>query len=519
VLVVTALLRCGDPGNMPPARAPRQRAPARGRTGAAPPRGPWGPRVSWAMQNFGWASILPPVVAIALAIRTRQVFVSLGLFIWLGWTIMSGWNPLTGLVRSVEVFLASVTDADNARVLMFSALIGAMITYTQASGGMEGFVRWAEGRGFAGSRRKTSLFTILVSMLVFLESNFGLLVAGSVARPLFDRARISREKLAYLIDATCSPKCILIPLNAWGAYVIGLLIAQGVASPVPLLVAALPLNFYAILAILLAVVVAVTGRDLGPMREAERRVREEGLLLREGAKPMVSEEVAAAAARPGLPRRALNMVVPIAVMVATVPVVLWMTGDGDVMAGSGSTAVLWGVITGLLVAAVSYRAQGLMTLEELSDNAMRGIQGLVPLVLVLSLAFAIGATTRALGTGVFVAQAAQATLPLWTVPAVIFLLACFIAFSTGTSWGTFAIMIPIVMPMVEILDLHPALALAAALGGGIFGDHCSPISDSTIVASMASATDHIDHVRTQLPYALIAAGGALVLFLAGGVLL
>jgi Na+/H+ antiporter NhaC len=147
------------------------------------------------------------------------------------------------------------------------------------------------------------------------------------------------------------------------------------------------------------------------------------------------------------------------------------------------------------------------------------MQGLIPLVIVLSLAFTIGATTRALGTGVFVAQAAQATLPTWLIPALVFLLACFIAFSTGTSWGTFAIMIPIVMPMVELLGLHPALTVAAALGGGIFGDHCSPISDTTIVASMASATDHIDHVRTQLPYALLAATGATVLFLTFGFVL
>lgn len=158
-------------------------------------------------------------------------------------------------------------------------------------------------------------------------------------------------------------------------------------------------------------------------------------------------------------------------------------------------------------------------MDEMSENVIKGVQGLVPLVIVLSLAFTIGATTRALGTGVFVAQAAQATLNPGVIPAVVFLLACFIAFATGTSWGTFAIMIPIVIPMADLLGLHPSLALAAALGGGVFGDHCSPISDTTIVASMASATDHIDHVRTQMPYALIAGGGAMALFVVAGVLL
>ena len=471
------------------------------------------------MQSFGWLSILPPVVAIGLAIKTKQVFLSLGLFVWLGWTIMNGWNPVDGLIESVEVFLTSITDPDNARVLLFSVLIGAMITFTQASGGMEGFVRWADTAGLAKSKRSVGILTIAVSMAVFLESNFGLLVSGAVARPLFDKCKISREKLSYIIDATCSPKCILIPLNAWGAYVISLLAAQDVANPVALMLAVLPFNFYAILAIALAVFVVLTGWNIGPMREAERRVTEEGKLLRDGARPMMASEVAAAPPLEGVPLRPVNMIAPIGSMVATVPIVLWLTGDGDIMGGSGSQAVLWGVIVGLLVGVVLYRAQGIMTVSEATEQVIKGIQGLVPLVIVLSLAFTIGATTRALGTGVFVAQAAQATLPTGMVPAVVFLLACFIAFSTGTSWGTFAIMIPIVMPMVEILGLHPALAVGAALGGGIFGDHCSPISDTTIVASMASATDHIDHVRTQLPYAVLAAGGATALFVAFGFVL
>jgi Na+/H+ antiporter NhaC len=177
------------------------------------------------------------------------------------------------------------------------------------------------------------------------------------------------------------------------------------------------------------------------------------------------------------------------------------------------------VIIGLAVGSVLYLAQGIMTVKELTDNTIKGIQGLTPLVIVLALAFAIGETQRALGTGFFLAEAAQASVNPGLIPAIIFILACLMAFSTGTSWGTFAIMIPIVIPMTMVLDLHPGLMLAAALGGGIFGDHCSPISDSTIVASMASATDHIDHVRTQIPYALMAAGGALVLFVLTGFVL
>lgn len=471
------------------------------------------------METIGWLSILPPIVAIALAIKTREVYISLGLFVWLGWTILNSWNPVIGLIAGVNTFLDAITSPGNARMLFFSALIGGIITLTQRSGGMEGFIRWVEGRHLGENRRTVSFFGIGTSMLLFLESNFGLLVAGAVSRPLFDRAKISREKLSYILDATCAPKQLLIPINAWGAYIIALLAAQGVQEPNRVLLSALSLNFYAMLAIILVVFVAFTDWNIGPMREAERRVREEGKLLRDGAEPMMSSDVAMLPAKEGVPLRARNMLLPIIAMVTTVPVVLWITGDGVILSGSGADAVLWGVIVGILLAAVMYRAQGIMTFREVTEYTIKGIQGLMPVVIVLSLAFAIAGTQQALGTGVWLAQVAQANVNPGFVPAIIFLLGCIMAFSTGTSWGTFAIMIPIVIPMAELLDLHVGLTLAAALGGGIFGDHCSPISDSTIVASMASATDHIDHVRTQLPYALIAASGALVLFLGAGFIL
>jgi len=479
------------------------------------------------METIGWLSILPPVVAIVLAIKTREVYISLAIFVWLGWTIMDSWNPVLGLIDGVNTFLAAITEPGNARTLLFSALIGGIITLTQASGGMEGFIDWVERKRLGQNPRTVRLFAIGTSMSLFLESNFGLLVAGSVSRPLFDRAKISREKLSYILDATCAPKQLLIPINAWGAYIVTLLVAQNVAEPNRVLLSALTLNFYAILSIILVVFVALTDWNIGPMREAERRVREEGKLLRDGAEPMMSSDVSMLAAKEGVPRRAVNLLLPIIAMVATVPLVLWLTGDGEpqatnldrMLSGSGSDAVLWGVIVGILLASVMYRAQGIMSFKEVTAYTIKGIQGLTPVVIVLALAFSISGTQRALGTGVWLAQVAEAGLNPGFVPAIVFVLACIMAFSTGTSWGTFAIMIPIVVPMAELLDLHLGLTLAAALGGGIFGDHCSPISDSTIVASMASATDHIDHVRTQLPYALMAAAGALVLFLGMGFVL
>lgn len=476
------------------------------------------PRYLIQVQGIGWLSILPPIIAIALAIGSRQVYLALGLYIWLGWTLIHGGNPVMGLIASINEFILAVSQPANLRTLIFSGLVGSMIVFTQRSGGMQGFINWIDEKGVVRTRRAVQLLTLAVSLPLFLESNFGLLVSGSVARPLFDKFRISREKLAYVIDASCAPKCILIPLNGWGAYVIGLLAAEGVERPVALLVATLPMNFYPILALLLVLGVVWFDWNPGPMGRAERRTLGEGKILAHGAKPLVSSKVSMIRTREGIPERSVNMVLPLVAMMLTVPIVLYHTGGGDITVGDGSKAILWGVVVGLVAGAAGYRIQGIMTFVELRDSLIEGIQGLTPVVVILALAFTIASTTRALGTGYFVAHAAESALHPGLVPALIFCLACFIAFSTGTSWGTFAIMVPIVLPMTQVLDLNIPLALGAAMGGGIFGDHCSPISDSTIVASMASATDHIEHVKTQLPYALMAAAGALFLFLVFGFL-
>ena len=280
-----------------------------------------------------------------------------------------------------------------------------------------------------------------------------------------------------------------------------------------LFISSIPFNFYALIAIVLVLVVVISGRDIGPMKEAERRVREEGKLLRDGAEPLVSTEVLSLETKTGVSPRARNMVIPMASMLAMMPVALYVTGEGDILAGSGSTSVLWAVLFAIAVAAAQYLWSGILKLNEIVDLTLRGVGGLVPLVAVLALAFAIGATTNQLGAGVFMAELARNLLnPIW-VPAILFVMSGAIAFSTGTSWGTFAIMLPIGIPMVAALGIDMNLTVAAVLAGGIFGDHCSPISDTTIVSSMAAASDHIDHVNTQLPYALAVGAASFVLFL------
>lgn len=466
--------------------------------------------------TVGWLSALPPLVAIVLAIWTKQVFISLFVGIWLGWTILSAWNPVSGLAQALEGCVRVFQDPGNAKVILFSAMVGALITFTQYSGGMEGFVTLVTKRGLVKGRRSAGLLAWALGVGVFVESSICVLVSGAVCRPLFDRLRISREKLAYICDSTSAPKCILIPLNAWGAFVIALLMEQRVADPVRWLVLSMPFNFYAIIALFLVLLVVLGRCDIGPMRKAERRVREEGKLLREGAKPLVSAEVTGVSTKPGVPPRAINMLLPIGVMVAMMPIGLFVTGGGNLMRGSGSTAVFWAVVAGIVVAALAYRAQRIMTMSEIVDQFMKGVGGLVSLATLMIFAFAIGAVCRELGTGPFVASVAKMWVHPGLVPTLLFLAACLIAFSTGTSFGTFAIMIPIAVPMVAPMGLHPGLTLSAVLGGGVFGDHCSPISDTTIISSMAAATDHIDHVNTQLPYALMVAGLAAILYLAVG---
>ncbi len=468
------------------------------------------------MDTFGWLSVLPPLLAIFLAIKTKHVYISLTLGIWLGWTIFSGGNPLAGVIRTVDALVSVFADADNTRVILFSAMIGAIITFTQYSGGMKGFVNWVVEKGLIKTRRAGGVLAWFLGVVIFIESSICVLVSGAVSRPIFDRLRISREKLSYILDSTSAPKCILVPMNAWGAFILGLLVAQGVEEPVRVFVSSIPFNFYALLAVGLVLAVVLTGRDLGPMRAAEERVRETGQLLRDGAEPLISDDVIMMPEKEGVPLRPLNMLIPVVVMVVSMPIVLFITGKGNLMDGSGSVAVLWAVILGLLAGAVAYRAQGILTLKEITDAFMKGVGGLIPVAALMMLAFAIGDTCDALGTGPFVAQAAEATLPPGVIPAILFVISGFIAFSTGTSWGTFAIMVPIAVPMIQGIGLHPGLILAAVLGGGVFGDHCSPISDTTIISSMAAATDHIDHVRTQLPYALIAGTAALALYLLFG---
>jgi Na+/H+ antiporter NhaC len=444
------------------------------------------------MSEPTWISLLPPILAIVLAITTRQVFLSLAGGIWLGWTVLSGWNPGTGLGRAIDETVAVLASDGDAKVILFTLVIGALIATVEAAGGVRGFVDWIEHNNWVTSARGAQMLAWIIGVVVFIESNITVLVAGSVARPLFDRFRTSREKLAYLIDSTSAPVCILIPLNAWGAYNLGIL--SGLVDA--------PLEVFL----------------QSPMKKAEARTRE-GALHWPGAQPMIDESVTSPELDESVEPRARNMVIPIVVMVLTMPLGLYVTGDGDMLAGSGSTSVLWAVLAGLAAAWILLMAQAAMSVDELTRVGLKGAGGLVPLALILLLAISLGNVADELGTGVYVAQLTAGRVPNFVLVPLIFLVAAGIAFSIGSSWGTFAIMLPIAVPLSGVMGLPAAPFVAASLSGGIFGDHSSPISDTTIISSMAAATDHIDHVRTQLPYALMAGGVATLAFAVLGALI
>jgi Na+/H+ antiporter NhaC len=490
---------------------------------------------------YGALSLLPPLVAIVLAMYTRRVHLSLAAGIWLGWTVVAGWHPGAGLAEAIEATIGVLGEPSNARVLVFTFGIGSLIAVVEANGGVRGFVRWMERREWVTSGRRAQLLAWLLGIVIFIESNITILVAGSVSRPLFDRFGVSREKLAYIIDSTSAPVCILIPFNAWGAYVLGILGGLEVDSALAVFLLAVPMNLYALSAVTLAGLSAAAGLDWGPMEDAQRRAAPEGAgappagrgrgappgpgARGEGAPPDRDDEGGAPEEvgpppPDGIPLRAVNMVLPIAVMVITMPVGMWITGDGSLADGSGTTSVLWAVLAGLAAAWTLTLGQRLLDAEALSDASLQGAGELTGMALVLLLALALGNVTFEMGTGEYVAGLVEGRIPPPALLPLLFLTAGLIAFATGSSWGTFAIVLPLAVPLAGPLGMGPAAFLAAVLSGGIFGDHCSPISDTTIISSLAAATDHVEHVRTQLPYALtagaVAAAGFAVIGAVGG---
>ncbi|MEQ8471454.1 MAG: Na+/H+ antiporter NhaC family protein [Marinoscillum sp.] len=469
--------------------------------------------------DFGFLSILPPILAILLAIRTKQVIISLAFGLLLGYIIIAGGNVFEGSLLTIERTIDVFANAGNTRTILFTLLIGSLIQLIKISGGIDGFVWQMQKRILASKKPKSrlQLAASFTGFLIFIESNISILTVGTVFQSLFDRFNISRQKLAYLADSSSAPSCILFPLNAWGAYIIGLLAVYENVSPFQTLLYSIPFNFYPILTLILVFYLATSNKSFGAMKQFDKQDL------------VTSEEEIVEIESSG---KARNMLLPLGLMIVSMPIFLIYTGwDGSVVGGfgskvwasisnaSGSSAVFYSVILALVFAGISFGIQRKINLSSFIDESIVGMKDMLSMAILMMLAFGIGNLCKELGTGMYVASITQSWLSPVLAPAIIFITSCFIAFSTGTSWGTFAIMISIAVPLAQAIDLNLYMAIAAVLGGGVFGDHCSPISDTTLISSMASGSDHIDHVRTQLPYALITGGAAIVMYLIMGLLL
>ncbi len=467
------------------------------------------------MTDYGFWSLIPPVLAIGLAIRTKQVVFSLSVGIFIGYLIISQGNLFHGFVGTVEAFTNVFQSKNNTRTVILTLIIGAMIQLIKYSGGINGFINWVQKRleNKVNFERKLQATTALTGFLIFVESNISILTVGTIFRPLFDKHKIAREKLAYLADSSSAPACIIFPLNAWGAYIMGLLMIYDQLDPFKTLIFSIPFNFYAILTLIMVFWLSLSGKEFSTMKK----------VVDESKKIESTDIDSTNSSAP------FNMVVPIAVMVLIMPFFLVYSGwDAQATGslsdkiwysignGSGSEAVLNACFTAFFVAIGMYFFQKRLTIKSLLEESFKGMNEMLVMAILMVLAFAIGNLCNELGTGIYVSRVTQSWLIPEIAPALVFVISAFIAFSTGTSWGTFAIMMSIALPLNFAIDSNLYLMVAAVLGGGVFGDHCSPISDTTLIASLASGCDHIDHVRTQLPYALFTGGIAFAFYLVAG---
>ncbi len=427
----------------------------------------------------------------------------------LGLFILHDFSIALSVKAVLELFISLLQEPWILKTLAFAILVGSIMALIEQSGGIEDFVEFMQKRlGLVKSERSALMLSYGIGVVIFIESSITSLIAGAVGRGFVKEYKIPAAKLAFVCDSTSAPISSLIVLNGWGALLLGLIATQiqsGVieGDAITLLLESLMFNFYAMAALIVTFVAIWFNIDIGAMKRAKyiETKTTKGELGSKKAQSMYF------------------MIVPIALMVVLVFIYLYITGDGDLLKGSGSSAIFYTVLTTLVFMFFYYILKKNMSYKTWSLHAFKGAVKLFPIAMILLFSFAIGEVTNELKTGQYLAYLAQESLNVYLLASVIFLLSSLISFSTGTSWGTFSIMIPIAAPMAIVLDANIALVLGAVISGGIFGDHCSPISDTTIISSMASDCEVVEHVSTQLPYALIAGAIALVLFFLSSVFL
>ena len=466
--------------------------------------------------NSFWA-LLPPIIAIALALLTKEVYSSLFLGILVGGLLYSNFS-FEGNVTHVfnDGIVSVLSDGYNVGILVFLVILGAMVCLMNKAGGSAAFGRWAQTH--IKSRVGAQLATILLGCLIFIDDYFNCLTVGSVMRPVTDKHNISRAKLSYLIDATAAPICIIAHISSWAAAVAGF--AED-GQGLNLFIRAIPFNFYAILTIIMMVGLAVMKIDFGPMADHEKNAAEKGDLF-SGSNPyaQMDEEVAQDKGT------VMDLVLPIVVLVACC--VIGMIYSGGFFSGAGfveafsdsdaSVGLMLGSAFALVFTMVYYLIRKAMSFKDMMEAIPEGFKAMVPAILILTFAWSLKAMTDSLGAKYFVRDFVQSSAAGFQMflPAIVFIIGCLLAFATGTSWGTFGMLIPIVQNVFSMSDPLAIVCISACMAGAVCGDHCSPISDTTIMASAGAQCDHVNHVSTQLPYAITAAGVSFVAYIIAG---
>ena len=469
-----------------------------------------------AVSNFYstfWA-LVPPLVAIGLALITKEVYSSLFIGIVLGGLLVANWHPVVALDNVLNEGIISAVSG-TAGIFVFLVILGAMVALVNKAGGSAAFGRWAEVH--IKSRVGAAIATFILGVLIFIDDYFNCLTVGSVMRPVTDRHKISRAKLAFLIDATAAPICMIAPVSSWAAAVSEFTEGTGY-SGIELFVRAIPYNFYSLLMLVFIIALTLMKFDFGPMRIHEFNAQTKGDLFTSGKEEQELEDLQA-----NPKGRVIDLIFPvIALVVFCVLGLIYVGGffsGSDFVTAFGNTdatvGLPWGAIVSLLITIVYLIARRVITFKEAMECIPKGFNAMVPAILILTFATALKNMTGLLGAAEFVEMlmdSAAAGLANF-LPAIIFIVACVLAFSTGTSWGTFGILIPIVTAIFEPTSELLIIGVSACLAGAVCGDHCSPISDTTIMSSAGSQSNHINHVSTQLPYSIFVAAVSFVVYL------
>ena len=466
--------------------------------------------------QYGFWSVVPPILTIVLALVTKNVFISLLIGIFTSSMVLCGGAPLTGLNDAFYSFIHTFESNGNTITLISFLLIGALIYLIEKSGGVEGFTEvMLKKRALIKTKRGANIFTWLLGIIIFTSGSLSCMVTGSVSRPFNDALKVPHEKSAFIVHATSTPWCVLFPLSGWLAALAGYLTSGGVPEneAISVLLRSIPLNFYCILAVFGTLAVSLFGINIGPMRKAEERAEKTGALDNPGRGGTLTEETTSPSkAKP----RVLNMLLPMGVLIATILAVLTITGKGNPTQGAGMQSLLWGCILAVLTICILCVAQKLFSVDEVINEMFKGMGTMLPVAGILLFGFTMGNLVKDLDTGNYLTSVFMGVLSPALLPALSFLLCMLLSFATGTSMGTMAIMSVICLPMAISMGISIPLVAGAVFGGSIFGDHSSPISDTTIMSCATTGCDIIDHVKTQMPYVLIFAAISLVLYVVLG---